>query len=113
MLLKITRVVIVLIDLRSVGRCDEVLRELPAEFPDICNVVLSPFDAKTSARFYASVWEIVTEPARLLDLLAALESAHDFHQELADPARREERIDAIIKAIRQRGMTATKRGPLH
>ena len=34
-------------------------------------------------------------------MLAALESAHEFHQELTDPVRIQARIDAIIRAIRQ------------
>jgi hypothetical protein len=110
MLLKITCAGIVLIDARTVGRCDKTLGELAKDFPDICTVVLSPLDAETSSRLYAGgAWEVIVEPTRLLDLLAALESAHEFHEELADPARRQSRIGAIVGAVRQRGMAASPR----
>ncbi len=109
-LLKITCAGIVLIDARTVGRCDKTLGELTKDFPDICTVVLSPLEAETSSRLYAGgAWEVIVEPTRLLDMLAALESAHEFHEELADPVRRQSRIDGIVGAIRQRGMAASPR----
>jgi hypothetical protein len=99
---------IVLIDLETVGPSDEMLRQLAEEFPDICNVVLSPFDAETYA---AEAWEVIVEPAPLLDLLAALESANEFHRELVDPLRREARIEAVIREVRQCGMAPSPGQP--
>jgi len=110
MLLKITSAAIVLIDLRTVAQCDDMLGELAAAFPDIFVIVLSPFDSETSAQLYAGgAWEVVSEPARLLDLLNALESAHELHQELGNPAQQQSRVDAIIRAIRRRAMAASRR----
>jgi DNA-binding NtrC family response regulator len=99
-LLKITTAGVVLLDLHTIGACGEILRELARDFPEACTVVLSPFDAATSAQSYADgAWEVVTEPARLLDLLAALESAHELNRELTDPVRLQSRVNAIIRAF--------------
>ena len=65
-----------------------MLGELAVDFPEVCTVVLSPFDAETSAQLYLEgAREVVVEPARLLDMLAALESAHELHQQLVDPVQ--------------------------
>jgi len=99
-LLKITRAGVVLIDLRMIGARGEMLGELAAEFPDACSVVLSPFGIESAAQLYVEgAWEVVVEPARFADLLAALESAHELHQELTDPVRLQSSVDAIMKAV--------------
>jgi DNA-binding NtrC family response regulator len=99
-LLEITSDGVVLVDQYSIGSCGQMLRELAADFPEACTVVLSPFDAEASAQLYAEgAWEVVVEPARLLDLLAALESAYELNRELRDPVRLESRVDAIISAF--------------
>lgn len=99
-LLKITSAGVVLLDLHTIGSCREMLRELAGDFPETCTVVLSPFHAETSAQLYAEgAWEVVVEPARLLDLLAALESAHELNQDLMDPVRLQSRVDAIMRAF--------------
>jgi DNA-binding NtrC family response regulator len=70
-LLTITSAGVVLLDLQTIGSCAEILRELAGDFPEACTVVLSPFDLDTSAQLYAEgAWEVVVEPARLLDLLS-------------------------------------------
>jgi DNA-binding NtrC family response regulator len=100
-LLQITSAAVVLIDLANIEPCEEILRGLAADFPEVCAIVLAPPGAEPSAEFYAEgVFEVVVEPVRFLDLLAALESAHDFHQELSDPGRMRSRVDAIIQAVR-------------
>ena len=89
-----------LLDLHTIGSCREMLRELAGDFPETCTVVLSPFDAETSAQCYPyGAWEVVVEPARLLDLLAALESAHELNRELTDPVRLQSRVNAIMMAF--------------
>lgn len=99
-LLKLTSAGVVLLDLHTVGLCGEMLSELAVDFPDVCTVVLSPFDAETSAQLYVDgAWEVVVEPARLLDLLAALESAQELHQQLVDPVQLHSRVNAIMRAF--------------
>ena len=100
-LLRITSAGVVLIDLRTIGPGGEILRELAADFPDVGTVVLSPGDDQFAAQMYAAgARETVFEPARFADLLAAVESAHEFHQELTDSVRLQARIDAIMRAVR-------------
>ena len=99
-LLKLTSAGVVLLDLHTIGLCGEVLSELAGDFPEACTVALSPFDSETSAQLYLEgAWEVVVEPARLLDLLAALESAHELHQQLVDPVRLHSRVNAIMSAF--------------
>ena len=99
MLLQITSAAVVLVDLANIKSCGEILRGLAADFPDVGAVVLCPPGAE-GAKFYVDgAFEVVVEPARFLDLLAALESAREFHQELADPARMHSRIDAVMQAV--------------
>jgi DNA-binding NtrC family response regulator len=100
-LVRITSAGVVLIDRRTIGPRGGILRELAADFPDVCTVVLSPGDNQFAAELYAAgAWEIVVEPARFADLLAAVESAHELHHELTDPVRLQARVDAIMRAIR-------------
>lgn len=100
-LLKITSAGVMLIDLRTIGPGREMLRQLPADFPDVSIVVLSRgYDQFATQLYAAGACEIVVEPARFADLLAALESAHELHQELTDPMRVQARVDAIMRAIR-------------
>jgi len=99
-LLKLTSAGVVLIDLHTIGLCGEMLSELAVDFPEVCTVVLSPFDSETSAQLYIQgAWEVVVEPARLQDLLAALESAHELHQQLVDPVQLHSRVNAIMRAF--------------
>ncbi len=99
-LLQITSAAIVLIDLANIEAREEILRGLTADFPEVCAIVLSLPGAEAPAEFYAEgALEVVVEPARFVDLLAALESAHEFRQELSDPMRMRSRIDAIIQAL--------------
>jgi DNA-binding NarL/FixJ family response regulator len=101
-LLKITRAGVVLIDLRMIGASEDMLRELAADFPEACTVVLSSFGVESAAQLYVEgAWEVVVEPARFIDLFAALESAHELHQELTDPVRLQSSVDAIMKAVRR------------
>ena len=100
-LLRITSAGVVLIDRRTIGPGGEILRELAADFPDVGTVVLSPGDDQFAAQMYAAgARETVFEQARFADLLAAVESAHEFHQELTDSVRLQARVNAIMKAIR-------------
>ncbi|HXI42644.1 MAG TPA: hypothetical protein VNH83_21860 [Bryobacteraceae bacterium] len=99
-LLKITSTGVVLLDLHTIGSCWDMLRELAEDSQEACTVVLSPFDAETSTQLYAEgAWEVVVEPVRLLDLLAALESAHELNRDLMDPVRLQTRVDAIMMAF--------------
>lgn len=99
-LLKLTSAGVVLIDLHTIGLCGEMLNELAVDFPEVCTVVLSPFDSETSAQLYIQgAWEVVVEPARLQDLLAALESAQELHQQLMDPVQLHSRVNAIMRAF--------------
>jgi DNA-binding NarL/FixJ family response regulator len=101
-LLRITRAGVVLIDLRMIGAGGEMLRELAADFPEACTVVLSPFGVESATQLYVEgAWEVVVEPARFVDLFAALESAHELHQELTDPVRLQSSVDAIMKTVRR------------
>lgn len=98
-LLQITSAAVVLIDLANSEPCEAILGGLAADFPGTCVVVLCPPGAEGAAELYAQgAFEVVVEPARFLDLLTALESAREFHQELSDPVRLESRISAIIEA---------------
>lgn len=107
-LLQITSAGVVLLDGKTIGPCGELLRELSADFPDVCTAVLSPFDVESAAQLYAEgAWEVVGEPARLIDLLAALESAHDLHEELTDPVRLQVRVHAVMmEFVKRRELTA-------
>ena len=99
-LLKLTSAGVVLLDLHTIGLWSEILSELTVDFPEVCTVVLSPFNSETSAQLYLEgAWEVVVEPARLLDLLAALESAHELHQQLVDPVLLYSRVSAIMSAF--------------
>jgi len=99
-LLKLTSAGVVLIDLHTIGSCCEMVSALAVDFPEVCTVVLSPFDSETSAQLYLEgAWEVVVEPARMLDLLAALESAHELHQQLVDPVRLQSRVSAIMRTF--------------
>lgn len=99
-LLKITSTGVVLLDLHTIGSCLDMLRQLAEDSPEACTVVLSPFDAETSSQLYAEgAWEVVVEPARLFDLLAALESAHELNRDLMDPVRLQTRVDALMRAF--------------
>ncbi len=100
-LLRITSAGVVLIDRRTRGPCGEIFCKLAADFPDVGTVVLLPCDDQFAAQMYAAgAWETVVEPARFADLLAAVESAHELHQELADSVRLQARVDAIMRAVR-------------
>jgi hypothetical protein len=50
--------------------------------------------------YAAGIRETVFEPARFADLLAAVESANEFHQELTDSVRLQARVDAIMRVVR-------------
>lgn len=100
--LGITRAGVVLIDLETIGTCGKILGELAAAFPDVLSLVLGRCNPESLARLQADgAWNVVVEPARYFDLLTALESAHEMHQELTDPSRLRRRVDTTMMAIRQ------------
>ena len=100
-LLVVTGAGVVLVDSEMENR-EDVLRGLEMEFPDVRTVALCRRDAESAARVRnAGAWKLVVEPARYFDLLCALESAHEVHQELTSPARTEHRVDAILTAAQE------------
>lgn len=101
-LLRLTSAGVVLIDMEAVGTCGTVLRELAADFPDVVAVALARCNTESAARLRdEGAWRVVVEPARYFDLLSALESAQEMHQELTDPERLRARVDTTMMAIRQ------------
>lgn len=102
MLLAITSAKILLVDIdRTFGPWREILQKMDESYPNVPQVVLTARDENIRSPILSRfALDVVPKPARLGELLGALEYAHSVEREIHDPERAREREMRVLAAIR-------------